>query len=119
MKAGTKTSTAARLRRAVHKVRAGGADHAARLVKRSIIDWVTIKKARPPMNERLLLIVSAAGEPPPGELMDTCELAIGYWDGNHFRPITLEPHLSGLTFKVRYWATLRDLPKNAIMQRQF
>jgi hypothetical protein len=48
--------------------------------------------------------------------MDCCEIAVGYWDGNDFLPLTLEPSF-GLTFKVRYWATLRDLPPVKLLDR--
>jgi hypothetical protein len=47
------------------------------VAKRLIIEWFTIKENQPPKNERLLLIVSAAGEPPDAQLMDKCEIAIG------------------------------------------
>ena len=77
------------------------------------VDW---KQGQPPMNERLLLIVSAAGAPRYAQLMDCCEIAVGYWDGNDFLPLTLEPSF-GLTFKVRYWATLRDLPPVRLLDR--
>jgi hypothetical protein len=49
--------------------------------------------------------------------IDKCEIAIGYWYGDYFHPVTLEPHLSGLTFKVRYWATLRDVPEDENMRQ--
>jgi hypothetical protein len=87
------------------------------MLKRFIANWFTIEEKQPPKNERLLLIVSAAGEPPDAQLIDKCESAIGYWDGDYFHPVTLEPHLSGLTFKVRYWATLRDVPEDENMRQ--
>jgi hypothetical protein len=88
------------------------------MAKRVMIEWFGVDEKRPPKNERLLLIVSAAGEPPDAQLMDKCEIAIGYWDGNDFRPVTLAPHDSPATFKVRHWATLRNEPENKSNMRK-
>jgi hypothetical protein len=48
---------------------------------RSIIDWFKCGEQQPPTRERLLLIVSAAGEPPDSHLMDKSEIVIGSWTG--------------------------------------
>jgi len=59
--------------------------------KRTSIEWLTFEESQPPTNERLLLLVSVAGDPPDIRFIG-CEIVTGYWDGNRCHPITLEPH---------------------------
>jgi hypothetical protein len=47
------------------------------------IEWNAYPLQIPPAKERLLLIVSAAGQPPSLKL--TSEVVIGYWTGDSFR----------------------------------
>jgi len=77
--------------------------------------WIKTGEERPPTRERLLLIVSAAGEPPDAPLMNTSEIAMGYWTGECFRPIAAE-YPSGWDLKVSYWAVLRNLPKGTVLK---
>jgi hypothetical protein len=49
------------------------------------IDWNPYPLRIPPARERLLLIVSAAGQPPSLKLIGKSEVAIGYWTGDAFR----------------------------------
>jgi hypothetical protein len=85
---------------------------------KSSLDWFTVEEKLPPKHERLLLIVSAAGDPPTHQLIGKSEIAVGKWDGDRFVPVSLEPSL-GLNFKPSHWATLRNLPENVILQDRF
>jgi hypothetical protein len=49
------------------------------------IDWNVYPPRIPPVRERLLLIVSAAGQPPSLKLIGKSEVALGYWTGDAFR----------------------------------
>jgi len=49
------------------------------------IEWNTYPLQIPPAKERLLLIVSAAGDPPSLKLIAKSEVVIGYWTGDSFR----------------------------------
>ena len=49
------------------------------------IDWNAYPLRIPPANERLLLLVSAAGWPPSLKLIGKSEIALGYWTGDAFR----------------------------------
>jgi hypothetical protein len=92
------------------------------VAKRLIVEWFTIEEKQPPKNERLLLIVSAAGDPPDVQLMGKYELVIGYWDGHRFHPVTLESERSTIAFdsKVHRWATLRNaVPKDVMLRSNF
>jgi hypothetical protein len=77
--------------------------------------WIKSGAERPPTKERLLLIVSAAGEPPDVRLMGTSEIIIGYWTGEYFRPVTAE-YPFGTDLKVSYWAALRNLPRGTVLK---
>ncbi|WMT78762.1 hypothetical protein [Bradyrhizobium sp. Ash2021] len=48
------------------------------------IKWMTVDQ-KPPAKERLLLIVSAAGQPPDVKLIGKSEVKIGFWTGDAFR----------------------------------
>jgi hypothetical protein len=48
-------------------------------------DWVDPKLKALPTKVRLLLLVSAAGNPPDAQLMDKSEVVVGYWTGGQFR----------------------------------
>jgi hypothetical protein len=82
---------------------------------RSIIEWFECAERRPPTKERLLLIVSAAGEPPDSQLMNKSEIVIGYWTGEYFRPMIRDYPL-GTDLKASHWAMLRHLPEGIILQ---
>ena len=82
---------------------------------RSIIDWFKCGEQQPPTRERLLVIVSAAGEPPDSQLMDKSEIVIGYWTGEYFRPMIAD-YPCGKHLKASYWAMLRKLPKGIFLQ---
>ena len=49
------------------------------------MEWNAYPLQIPPAKERLLLIVSAAGQPPSLKLIGKSEVAIGYWTGDAFR----------------------------------
>src|ERR1700752_4288542 len=49
------------------------------------IEWNAYPLRIPPARERLLLIVSAAGQPPSLKLIGKSEVAIGFWTGDAFR----------------------------------
>jgi hypothetical protein len=50
------------------------------------IKWMTTNHG-PPQKERLLLIVSAAGQLPDGQLIGKSEVKVGFWTGDAFRII--------------------------------
>jgi hypothetical protein len=79
------------------------------------IEWIRYGQEQPPIQERLLLIVSAAGEPPDALLMGKSEIFVGYWTGEYFRPLVPEYPL-GTDLKVSYWAKLHGLPANITLQ---
>jgi hypothetical protein len=49
------------------------------------IEWNAYPLQIPPAKERLLLIVSAAGQPPSLKLIAKSEVVIGYWTGDSFQ----------------------------------
>jgi hypothetical protein len=63
---------------------------------RSIIDWFKCGEQQPPTRERLLLIVSAAGESPDSQLMDKSEIVLGYWTSEYFRPMIADYPWGGI-----------------------
>jgi len=66
------------------------------------------------MSERLLLMVSAAGEPPDARLMDKSGIFIAHWTGTEFRPLKAEYPI-GWELKVTHWAkTLCELSKRSL-----
>ena len=77
--------------------------------------WIKFGTERPPTRERLLLIVSAAGEPPDVRLTGKSEVVVGYWNGEYFRPLIAE-HPSGTDLKVSHWAMLRNFSKGTVLQ---
>ena len=80
------------------------------------IKWMSTDH-RPPAKERLLLIVSAAGQPKDARLIGKNEGKIGFWTGDSFR---LMDH--GEQPLVTRWARLGDfLPTgvNLIHLRRF
>jgi hypothetical protein len=81
------------------------------------IDWKMAGYETPPVKERLLLIISAAGDPPDTQLMDQSEIAIGYWtNSSGFRPLDRDPTLP-MKLQVTHWALLReDLPPGVVWQ---
>src|SRR5215831_19927758 len=72
------------------------------------IEWNAYPFQIPPAKERLLLIVSAAGQPPSLKLIGKSEVAIGYWTGDAFRVVGfLRPRLSSdWRPAVTHWARL-------------
>jgi hypothetical protein len=82
------------------------------------IKWVVAGKQPPPVKQRLLLIMTAAGSPPDAQLIDRSDVEVGYWTGNRFRLMqqdTLAPI-------VTHWAALAScLPKrvNLKYERRF
>lgn len=81
----------------------------------STFKWIKSGAERPPTRERLLLLASAAGEPPDVRLMGTSEIIIGYWTGEYFRPATAE-YPFGTDLKVSHWSMLRNLPKGTVLR---
>jgi hypothetical protein len=60
----------------------------------------------------LLFIISAAGSPPTLELMDKCEIIIGYWTiSSAFRRLDPDPE-QDLKLQVTHWALLGREPIN-------
>ena len=82
------------------------------------IDWNVYPLRIPPANERLLLIVSAAGQPPSLKLIGKSEVALGYWTGDAFRvtPGFLRPRLMSIDWQpaVTHWATLAPCLPQAV-----
>jgi hypothetical protein len=77
------------------------------------IDWKAAGEEKPPIKERLLLILSA-GDPPDKQLMDFRELGLGYWTGDHFQAFQPEfPY--NIAVRPTHWATI-DLPRGIILQ---
>ena len=73
----------------------------------------------PPIKERLLLIVSAAGKPPDAQLMGTSEIVVGYWTGSTFRPMTVDHNDLGTAVDATHWATIGPaLPKGICLRPQ-
>jgi hypothetical protein len=74
------------------------------------IEWNAYPLRIPPARERLLLIVSAAGQPPSLKLIGKSEVAIGYWTGDAFRVMSgfLRPRLVSIDWQpaVTQWARL-------------
>jgi hypothetical protein len=74
------------------------------------IEWNAYPVQIPPAKERLLLIVSAAGQPPSLKLIGKSEVAIGYWTGDAFQVMSsyLRPRLvpGGWQPAVTHWARL-------------
>ena len=74
------------------------------------IEWNVYPLQIPPAKERLLLIVSAAGQPPSLKLIGKSEVAIGFWTGDAFRvmPGFLRPRLMSSDWQpvVTHWARL-------------
>jgi hypothetical protein len=72
------------------------------------IEWNAYPLQIPPANERLLLILSAAGQPPSLKLIGKSEIAIGYWTGDAFRVMSgfLRPRLTDWRPSVTHWARL-------------
>jgi hypothetical protein len=75
------------------------------------IDWNAYPLRIPPARERLLLIVSAAGQPPSLKLIGKSEVALGYWTGDAFRVMSgfLRPRLMSTDWQpvVTHWAIER------------
>jgi hypothetical protein len=83
------------------------------------IEWNVYPLQIPPAKERLLLIVSAAGQPPSLKLIGKSEVAIGYWTGDAFRVMSgfLRPRLDWQP-AVTYWARLApSLPQRIDLTR--
>jgi len=79
------------------------------------IEWLRSDQ-QPPVKERLLLIVDAAGSPPDAQLMDKSEVVVGYWTGSSFRPMVKHPN-SGWSLNVRYWTEISQiLPQEISLQ---
>ena len=74
------------------------------------IEWNAYPLQIPPANERLLLILSAAGHPPRLKLIGKSEVAIGYWAGDTFRVMSgflrPQPMSSDWQPAVTHWARL-------------
>jgi hypothetical protein len=86
------------------------------------IQWNTYPLQIPPAKERLLLIVSAAGQPPTLKLIGKSEVAIGYWTGDGFRVMSgfLRPRLISDDWQpaVTHWARLAScLPEGTDLVR--
>ena len=86
------------------------------------IEWNTYPLQIPPAKERLLLIVSAAGDPPSLKLIAKSEVVIGYWTGDSFRLMPgWRPPLNW-RLRVIHWAKIAPcLPVgiDLIHQRRF
>jgi hypothetical protein len=65
------------------------------------IDWKAYPLQIPPVKERLLLVISAAGLPPDARLIGKSEIEIGFWTGDSFRLLN-EPSQPIVT----HWAQL-------------
>ncbi len=82
------------------------------------IEWNAYPLRTPPAKERLLLIVSAAGQPPSLKLIGKSEIAIGYWTGDAFRVISgySRPRLMSLDWQptVTHWARIASCLPEAI-----
>jgi hypothetical protein len=86
------------------------------------IDWNVYPPRIPPARERLLLIVSAAGQPPSLKLIGKSEVALGYWTGDAFRVMSgfLRPRLMSTDWQpaVTHWARLAScLPQEIDLVR--
>jgi hypothetical protein len=83
----------------------------------AIINWIKAGEETPPTKERLLLIISAAGSPPEGQLIGKSEIIVGYWTGWHFRPLAFDPTES-LSLQVSHWTALKEisLPHGVVWQ---
>jgi hypothetical protein len=86
------------------------------------IEWNVYPLHTPPAKERLLLIVSAAGQPPSLKLIGKSEVAIGYWTGDAFRVTSgfLRPRLMSTDWQpaVTHWARLSScLPQGIDLVR--
>jgi hypothetical protein len=86
------------------------------------IEWNAYPLRIPPGRERLLLIVSAAGQPPSLKLIGKSEVAIGYWTGDAFRVMSgfLRPRLVSIDWQpaVTHWARLAScLPERIDLVR--
>ena len=80
------------------------------------IDWKAAGEKTPPIKERLLLIISAAGSLPNTQLVGQSEMVVGLWTrSSGFRPLAFDATHS-LSFQVSHWATLRDLPPGVVWQ---
>ena len=80
------------------------------------IKWMAADP-NPPVKERLLLIVSAAGQPLDVQLMGKSEIKIGYWTGDTFRLMSERSQPI-----VTHWARLAPMVPvgiNLIHQRIF
>jgi hypothetical protein len=66
------------------------------------IERVAAGEQIPPLQERLLLIVSAAGRPPDAQLIGQSDVEVGYWTGEGFRSMVTD--LPSPT--VSHWAAL-------------
>ena len=86
------------------------------------IEWNAYPLQIPPAKERLLLIVSAAGEPPSLKLISKSEVVIGYWTGDSFQLMTgWRPPLNR-RLRVIHWARIAPcLPEgiDLIHERRF
>ena len=83
------------------------------------IEWNVYPLQIPPAKERLLLIVSAAGQPPSLKLIAKSEVAMGYWTGDAFRVMSgfLRPRLDWQP-AVTHWARLAQcLPEGIDLVR--
>jgi hypothetical protein len=72
------------------------------------IKWMTTD-VRPLAKERLLLIVSAAGDPPDGQLIGKSEVKIGFWTGEAFRLMDDDERPN-----ITRWARLADFLPSGI-----
>jgi len=75
------------------------------------IHWVQSGEHDPPVGKRLLLIVTAAGEPPDAQLIGLSEVVVGYWTGDHFRKRGAPEPGEAIEVRATHWATLDSLPK--------
>ena len=80
------------------------------------INWIRSGEQTPPVKERLLLVFSAAGDPPNGTLIGKSEIVIGYWTGNKFRSMTRPEPGNIIEVKATHWATLDRLPQGIRLQ---
>ena len=86
------------------------------------IEWNVYPLQIPPTKERLLLMVSAAGQPPSLKLIGKSEVAIGYWTGESFRVLSgfSRPRLMPFDWQpaVTHWARLAPcLPQGVDLVR--
>lgn len=79
------------------------------------LKWVAVSTHLPPVKERLLLVVSAAGLPPDIRLMGQSDIEVGYWTGDEFKSMVTDLPSQA----VSYWALLGPcIPKEIQLKHE-